>query len=333
MGSILHWQLTGEELEIATWPGDDEHVTYPEGSRTKRLLRCPIPSPRPWLVAGHRYLFKESRSAFPSQFWAEIAAARLGQLCGVPVPPAYAALDQNSGVSAALIEWFYGYQNEPPQRFVSGGSVMKGAIPNFDHQKGRQHNLTTIENWFSRMQAASSSAARIVHFQADWIQAWARTLAFDALIGNTDRHQENWGLLLGLSPDDSATMSIMLSPAFDNGTALGYELVPSKVLAFLKDKNWLRSYISRGHHHMRWQLADKHQAQHVELLLQLAKKHPQSRPAMLSVLQVSDQQFSDAILPLCTLRLPVAFTHDRAALMLHLLSARRDILLHRLTSP
>jgi serine/threonine protein kinase HipA of HipAB toxin-antitoxin module len=34
------------------------------------------------------------------------------------------------------------------------------------------------------------------HGIANWRTWWARTLAFDAIIGNTDRHTENWGFLI-----------------------------------------------------------------------------------------------------------------------------------------
>lgn len=54
---------------------------------------------------------------------------------------------------------------------------------------------------------------------------------------------------------------------------------------------------------------------------------------MISVLQIGDSQLTDAVLPLCEMRLPVPLAPMRAQLMLHLLMARRDLLLDRLTSP
>lgn len=331
----LHWQEAGEEIDVAGWPSDDEYATYPEGSRSKRLLRCPAPAPHPWLFGGHRYLFKESRRTYPAQFWVEIVAARIGQLCGVPVPPAYACWDSKTGTAAALIEWFYGYPSKPSQRFFSGGLLMKAAIKDFDHEKGRQHNFETINTWFQLAEAASGlvsrlSSSKILVLQPDWIPRWAAMLTFDALIGNTDRHQENWGLLFGLGSQPQVFLE--LAPAFDNGTSLGHELDQSAIAGFRKDDRRLAAYIGRGRHHLRWQLADTRQAGHLELLLQLSEKCPQSRPAMVSVLKVSDSQLDNAVLPLCDINLPVPLARDRAELMLRLLRARRDRLLERLTS-
>lgn len=221
----LHWQIAGDEIDVADWPGDDEYATYPEGSRSKRLLRCPDPAPKPWLIAGHRYLFKESRRTYPEQFWAEVVATRIGAGCGVPVPPAYACYDSGTGKAAALIEWFYGYPRKPSKRFLSGGLLMKAAIKDFDHEKGRQHNFATIHTWFQLFQAASAltstpSNSRALQLQPDWIHRWAAMLTFDALIGNTDRHQENWGLLVDVG--SPPRVSLELAPAFDNGTSLGH---------------------------------------------------------------------------------------------------------------
>jgi hypothetical protein len=58
-------------------------------------------------------------------------------------------------------------------------------------------------------------------------------LAFDTLIGNTDRHPDNWGLLVGLG----AAPQYAMAPAFDNGTSLAYK-IPEDRLPGLKDQTW-----------------------------------------------------------------------------------------------
>src|SRR5215467_5980582 len=56
---------------------------------------------------------------------------------------------------------------------------------------------------------------------------WAGVLAFDALIGNTDRHPENWGFLKRIYAAQPPGWSF--APIFDNGTSLGYELVEERL--------------------------------------------------------------------------------------------------------
>lgn len=221
-----HWQLPGDELDIAGWSGDEEHPFFPEGSRDKRLLRCRDPAPRSWLVAGHRYLFKKSRSIYPEQFWAEVVASRLCRITGVAVPPAYAAWDSRDNTCAALIEWFYGYPGHPVLSFHLGGVYMKDMIENFDHKKGAQHNFGTIYEVCQRL-----SINMPLRYVKDWLSIWSRTLTFDALIGNTDRHQENWGFVLIRTPRGLGRRC-ELSPAFDNGTSLGMERPPEHFARF-----------------------------------------------------------------------------------------------------
>ena len=58
---------------------------------------------------------------------------------------------------------------------------------------------------------------------------WARIFAFDALVGNTDRHQENWGLLWS---NTGGIPRVRFSPAFDNGTSLGHEITEAALPNF-----------------------------------------------------------------------------------------------------
>lgn len=76
----------------------------------------------------------------------------------------------------------------------------------------------------------------------DWRAWWCDTLLFDALIGNTDRHHDNWGLLW------STAHCVRMAPVFDNGTSLGHEIYPNKMPAF-RDVRYVSRYISRGRHH------------------------------------------------------------------------------------
>jgi len=80
--------------------------------------------------------------------------------------------------------------------------------------------------------------------QAELNRAVLTTLAgylvFDALIGNTDRHHENWAILL------RAPNSILeVAPSFDHASSLGRELQDSKRLNFLQNHR-VEDYVRRG---------------------------------------------------------------------------------------
>ncbi|MCD7744322.1 MAG: protein kinase [Lachnospiraceae bacterium] len=51
-------------------------------------------------------------------------------------------------------------------------------------------------------------------------QKWIEMLIFDALIGNSDRHQNNWGILEEYSGSYEASTKLRRCPLYDNGSSL-----------------------------------------------------------------------------------------------------------------
>ena len=49
---------------------------------------------------------------------------------------------------------------------------------------------------------------------------WIEMMLFDYLIGNADRHQSNWALLLKLSVQKKITIQLSQCPLYDNGSSL-----------------------------------------------------------------------------------------------------------------
>jgi hypothetical protein len=315
-------------IDVADWLADEEHPYFPEGSRDKQLLRCSDPTPHALLIAHHRYQFKQSRRIYPEQFWAEVVAYRIGLLANVSVPPTYPAWNSQTGICAALIEWFYGYADRPNEGFLSGGLFMKAMISNYDVRRGRQHNFRHIERLCTTWAGTGEQSPG--NLQPDWIDAWARMLTFDALIGNTDRHHENWGFIIDRA-HPSTGPNVRLAPTFDNGTSLGHER-PNNQFKRFDDSNYLVWYIGRGKHHLRWQLQDDAQAGHCELLLKLMSKHPDCRRHMLAVLDFDPNILERELNELTTLPVPVPLSPERARFMLRLTLARRDQLAKALNS-
>lgn len=254
-------QPSDEPVDVAQWEGDEEFAIYPEGARDKSLIISPPGAPR-FLVRKHRYLFKHAFDRYPDQFWAEIIAYRIGCTFGTSVPPAFVAWDSSNGQCGALIEWFLDYPGEIPERYVAGGDIMTSMIRGFDRKKGGKHNFETIEVYLAVL-------GRRGKLQGDWLLWWCDTLLFDALIGNTDRHQDNWGLLWR---EERARMA----PAFDNGTSLGHEIMGRKLAGFF-DRERMERYVGRGTHHMRWRADDEGRPQHAALISRLLERFPAVR--------------------------------------------------------
>lgn len=257
-------QAPNQIVDISTWSVGGDFNPYAEGTRAKFEVTCPASAKAvPFLQPMHRYLYKKTferkgRDGGPpniyyDQFWVEIAAYHVGRALNIEVPPAFvAARSINEGTEvehAALIEWYYNYPEHDDCRVERGGNLMSRLIEGYDRDKGRQHNFTTIREFFSATNVK------------DWQKEWVKMLTFDAIIGNTDRHQENWELL---HYPCSGNIAFAMSPAFDNGTAMGYDVLGKDI----------QKYIEKGTHHMKWHQDDAKQMGHFALLIKLIETLP-----------------------------------------------------------
>lgn len=313
-------QSSHEAVDVVDWLRDEEFAEYPEGARDKTLLYCPSPSTYGFLRAGHRYVFKRSSRRYVEQFWMEIIAYRLGIQLGVLVPPAFVAYDSKKGQSGALIEWFlnqidsFGFED-----YVPGGDYCRQYIPDFHRKRGEEHNFETVVQIFEDLEKKHAN------FHADWKAYWAKAFTFDALIGNTDRHQDNWGIIRNPLNDE-----MRISPVFDNGTSLGHEIFSAKFKLY-DNVSRLEKYVSKGWHHMKWNLSDTDPMGHLELLKKLATEYPETRQVMLDCLKMINYEVFGSILDgLIAFDVPVRLSAERADFMLKLLQFRHQRLLNEL---
>jgi len=317
-------------IGIDDWPYDETYGgVYPKGAREKDVYFSPKPAPFSWIKPAHRYMHKKSIARYPWQFWIEIAAYRLGQIVGVTVPPTFVGLRHapatGAAVFGALIEWFY---TLPHQGYVEGGSFMTRAIKDFDVKEGTQHNLETILN-----------LGQFSQLREEWVNYWAEVLAFDTLIGNRDRHQDNWGFisrrdsfkLVKIGEEVSPFLEIRgkFSPAFDNGTAWGHEILEAN-LGRYDDEATLERYITnrKARHHMKWSLEESEPINYFEFMRRFVVQFPATRARILAILDFSLEKVECRLRPLLSLvdDPHVRLSEPRLSFMMRLLSARRELL-------
>ncbi len=218
-------QALDQVIDVSGWVSEDNGSPYPEGARAKIAYICSksVVEEYSFLIPNHRYLFKESNPRYPEQYWVEITACIVGEYMGVAVPPAFVSYDSMNNKCGALIEWFYGRPDKDPySRYTMGGDFMTRMIRHYDRGKGKQHNFRTIE-------ALSRSLSRVCALKDDFVCYWERIFLFDALIGNTDRHQDNWGVIWYNREGYPDRPVAKFSPAFDNGTAMGHEILKAHI--------------------------------------------------------------------------------------------------------
>lgn len=302
-----------EAFDVASWLEDAEYFNYPEGARSKWAFFPPanlVWQARSGLVA-RRYLYKHSNKYYKDQFWGEIVAYYIGCLLDVEVPPTFVAYDsRKENDCGSLSQWFY---EDGEMAHVLGGNWMQRAIPDYDHKLGEKHNFRTVQLW-------GRKHAPYVNPEHDWGKWWAEAFFFDALIGNTDRHQNNWGYLMPRS--GTRTDPPRLSPLFDNGTSLGHERFPEHVAPWSDAK--FQQYIMNGRHHMRWQITDPQRCGHFEMVSRVVGLFPGMRAVLRGKIEnFSVDQLGDYLHLLSTLRVPIPLSQPRINLYLKLVSLRQ----------
>jgi hypothetical protein len=119
-------------------------------------------------------------------------------------------------------------------------------------------------------------------------------LAFDALIGNTDRHHENWGFLAVVKPD--ATIDLTACPIFDNGSSPLREMNDDKIGTRLRDRGLIDGYIGKAMAEPRWESEGVFQRMKQEMLLtNCVRQWPESRAAIEGVFSFEDASLERVI--------------------------------------
>ena len=131
--------------------------------------------------------------------WRDVIAFYIGKMIGVDVPKTWIATYKNSNQNGCgvLTEWFYDAHADN-QQLVVGRSILRGLMPNYHHVQ--HHNLKAILDYARSI--GINQAAKI----------WGRIMLFDLIIGNGDRHDDNWAII-------HTAQGPKFAPAFDNSSA------------------------------------------------------------------------------------------------------------------
>jgi HipA-like C-terminal domain len=300
-------QTPAQLIDVAEWSTDEDFAIFPVGSKPKRLVRCPDDPPQQFLVPAHSYLFKVAHGWRAQQLWSEVIAYRIAQAVGLAVPPCFVAVDSRAGEVGALVEFFYGYPGEAAvPRFVHAADLLQRfrVGPRTDRPHFIRLNLTLCRTLGL----------------ANAVEWWARVLSFDALIGNSDRHPENWGFLKRLRGERDALWS--LAPVFDNGTSLGYEIREERLSQYIEPIR-LEAYVDAGRHHCGWDFSSDHQTPHMDLCRRLLGAFPEARSDMQRVIRIDRGQIGQILDTCSQFNVSVSFTRDRAHFVAELIEARR----------
>lgn len=191
--------------------------------------------PKFWvLLDGQRWLFKEARPN-TGEDWAEKAAAEIAH--ALHINAAKVELAEYNGKVGCISCNFVDV--DAGEALVHGNEIMAWSVTGYDKAKIFRQADHTLEN----IQLAIRALAGFADTDAVLTEL-ASYMVLDALIGNTDRHHENWGLRAH-SPVVQQARVLSAAPSFDHASSLGRELLDAKRAELLKNQQVTR-YISKG---------------------------------------------------------------------------------------
>ncbi|MGH8546715.1 MAG: phosphatidylinositol kinase [Gammaproteobacteria bacterium] len=173
--------------------------------------------PKFWFVdsSGKSFLFKEGRSS-TGENWAEKVSAEICVL--LKIPHASYELAVWRGTQGVISENFV----PRGARLIFGNELLARVVSDYERETSyyRQSGHTVIRVFAVLRDAGIQvpttwQGAAGINTASD---VFAGYLMLDALIGNTDRHHENWGLV---SHAGSERQEVWLAPTFDHASSLG----------------------------------------------------------------------------------------------------------------
>ena len=294
-------------IDISNW----NKIPYSStgGTRAKNIYVFP--------EDGKQYFFKGSKKLpdgtfkYPTEFWSEIVASKVGQMLGFNLLDYDIGYDLNDEqqigcLSKSMVE-------HTENKLSEGVDFLRG------FNSGYNPKTDEKEYTFSFIKKALSYFD-LTEFEPHFVEM----LIFDAIIGNSDRHQENWGFISKfretiseinkeitnskgffariepvlrklitksalrqrelqeqknaipnklLLRAQSQIVETVFSQIYDSGCCLGRELEDKKIDLMLNDSQMLKAFIIRGLSEVRWNIGRK--PKHFDFLNDIYQEYPE----------------------------------------------------------
>jgi len=218
-------------------PNDIEYVIYEISISDNRQIEQMGSKRKFWFTEqGNNlsWLFKYNRDN-TGEDWSERIAAEIAELLNIP----------HAEVQLATCEGKRGiisknFTDNSKNALVHGNELLGLLIPEYplrQKYKLSKHSINNIMGALSKEYIIVPSGLSPEIDKPK--ELFLGFLMLDALIGNTDRHHENWGILL--FPEKTE-----LAPTFDHASSLGRELTDDRRKQLLSNPSHFNQYCNRA---------------------------------------------------------------------------------------
>lgn len=277
-----------------------------------------------------RYLFK-TYSHNPREVWAECLASNLGQVLRIDIQKVM--IKKASSIMTKLLREHY--STNLPSKWTPVGTLARDIFKKHEEILYGDKIVGTKSDALSLNGIATSISSQY-YAPEDLLQTFAEMVIFDALIGNMDRHHENWGIVETLKYKQQLLFDKKqlvnqrhFVPLYDHGSSLLFELGEDRIQYYLdQPEQFKQKYIlGSPYSFLRDNKGDRENVFQVieESIQQNNDWGKRFRKAISKVCTVSELDLAKAII-----KMPNAaeldYSESRKKLLLKSLLMRHDIL-------
>lgn len=270
------WYRPLKEQEI------DWHFKYSQPSTgqhwSEKIAELPGTLPK---KQEANWLFKYPQPS-TGQHWSEKIAAEVAGL--LEIPHAKVELAVFAGERGSVTESFV----RDGQELVHGNQVLSGIVDLYDPAVKFRQSRHTLSNIWQAMDSVfvEQETARKAKFRM------AEYTILDALIGNTDRHHENWGILRKRMVNH---WKGFVAPSFDHASSLGRELLDERRERRLAEDS-IGDYVEKGRGAIYWSEVEHHGPNPLELVRRASREYPDIfRPALAKLQGLDSSSIRDIV--------------------------------------
>lgn len=231
-----------------------------------------------------RYLFKYSRG-HTGEHWSEKIASEIAAVLGIP--HATVELAKYNGAWGVIVKDLRA--DREGMSLLHGNELLLEIDPHYPSERKyrvSEHTVTRVAEVLETHKVGLPDTADFPRKQPsnidDAFGLFTGYLLLDAVIGNTDRHHENWAVVVQRSATNSRVLS--LAPSYDHASSLGRELRDNKCANKLRGRGarGVEGYADRTHSAFYRIAGDQKPLTPIEVFLEASQIRRQASLAWLS---------------------------------------------------